>query len=158
MCRSVSPPPPPRARARVPAGACSRLADLPSFASRSPDYIVSSSSPSLGSHPRRTVFPTCLTRCRFCGDWNLFAPFGQLCCRPLGGCSVLSKTTASGRCLTPLLPLQGVSAAGQVVSLKVWLIDDILEKINGHLPPHIRILGKRCACGALTFHQASLSS
>lgn len=46
-------------------------------------------------------------------------------------------------CLTLLLPLQGVSAAGQVVSLKVWLIDDILEKINSHLPPHIRILGKR---------------
>ncbi|XP_032166161.1 tRNA pseudouridine synthase A isoform X2 [Mustela erminea] len=36
---------------------------------------------------------------------------------------------------------KGVSAAGQVVSLKVWLIDDILEKINSHLPPHIRILG-----------------
>lgn len=41
-----------------------------------------------------------------------------------------------------VLPLQGVSAAGQVVSLKVWLIDDILEKINSHLPSHIRILGK----------------
>lgn len=41
-----------------------------------------------------------------------------------------------------LLPLQGVSAAGQVVSLKVWLIDGILEKINSHLPSHIRILGK----------------
>lgn len=41
-----------------------------------------------------------------------------------------------------MLPLQGVSAAGQVVSLKVWLIDDILEKINSHLPSHIRILGK----------------
>ncbi|KAI2568749.1 pseudouridine synthase 1, partial [Homo sapiens] len=35
---------------------------------------------------------------------------------------------------------KGVSAAGQVVSLKVWLIDDILEKINSHLPSHIRIL------------------
>lgn len=44
--------------------------------------------------------------------------------------------------LYPALPLQGVSAAGQVVSLKVWLIDDILEKINSHLPSHIRILGK----------------
>lgn len=44
----------------------------------------------------------------------------------------------------PVLPLQGVSAAGQVVSLKVWLIDDILEKINSHLPSHIRILGKPC--------------
>lgn len=38
--------------------------------------------------------------------------------------------------------LQGVSAAGQIVSLKVRLIDDILEKINNHLPSHIRILGK----------------
>ncbi|XP_045390248.1 tRNA pseudouridine synthase A isoform X1 [Lemur catta] len=37
---------------------------------------------------------------------------------------------------------KGVSAAGQVVSLKVWLIDDILEKINSHLPSHIRILGR----------------
>lgn len=47
----------------------------------------------------------------------------------------------------PLLPLQGVSAAGQVVSLKVWLIDDILAKINSHLPSHIRILGKPCTRG-----------
>uniref|UniRef100_A0A3P9M5P3 Pseudouridylate synthase 1 homolog n=1 Tax=Oryzias latipes TaxID=8090 RepID=A0A3P9M5P3_ORYLA len=36
---------------------------------------------------------------------------------------------------------KGVSAAGQVVSLKVWLIEDILEKINEHLPPQIRVLG-----------------
>ncbi|XP_058547518.1 pseudouridylate synthase 1 homolog isoform X1 [Neofelis nebulosa] len=42
---------------------------------------------------------------------------------------------------------KGVSAAGQVVSLKVWLIDDILEKINGHLPPHIRILGLKRVTG-----------
>lgn len=56
----------------------------------------------------------------------------------------LRKPPHGGVCLTLLLPLQGVSAAGQVVSLKVWLIDDILEKINSHLPPHIRILGKRC--------------
>uniref|UniRef100_A0A0E9RJX7 tRNA pseudouridine synthase n=1 Tax=Anguilla anguilla TaxID=7936 RepID=A0A0E9RJX7_ANGAN len=28
---------------------------------------------------------------------------------------------------------KGVSAAGQVVSLKLWLIDDILDKINSHL-------------------------
>lgn len=48
----------------------------------------------------------------------------------------------------PVLPLQGVSAAGQVVSLKVWLIDDLLEKINSHLPSHIRILGKTCSSGA----------
>lgn len=44
--------------------------------------------------------------------------------------------------LSALFSLQGVSAAGQVVSLKVWLIDDILDKINSHLPSHIRILGK----------------
>lgn len=37
---------------------------------------------------------------------------------------------------------QGVSAAGQVVSLKVRLIDDIIEKINEHLPQQIRVLGK----------------
>lgn len=36
---------------------------------------------------------------------------------------------------------KGVSAAGQVVSLKLWLIDDIIEKINEHLPPQIRVLG-----------------
>ncbi|XP_053443312.1 pseudouridylate synthase 1 homolog isoform X3 [Nycticebus coucang] len=43
--------------------------------------------------------------------------------------------------------MQGVSAAGQVVSLKVWLIDDILEKINSHLPSHIRILGLKRVTG-----------
>lgn len=36
---------------------------------------------------------------------------------------------------------KGVSAAGQVVSLKVRLIDDIIEKINEHLPAQIRVLG-----------------
>eukprot|EP00066_Takifugu_rubripes_P029250 XP_011618516.1 PREDICTED: tRNA pseudouridine synthase A, mitochondrial isoform X2 [Takifugu rubripes] len=36
---------------------------------------------------------------------------------------------------------KGVSAAGQVVSLKLLLIDDLTEKINEHLPPQIRILG-----------------
>ncbi|XP_040914129.1 tRNA pseudouridine synthase A [Toxotes jaculatrix] len=36
---------------------------------------------------------------------------------------------------------KGVSAAGQVVSLKVRLIEDIIEKINEHLPPQIRVLG-----------------
>ncbi|XP_040012625.1 tRNA pseudouridine synthase A [Xiphias gladius] len=36
---------------------------------------------------------------------------------------------------------KGVSAAGQVVSLKLRLIDDITEKINEHLPPQIRVLG-----------------
>ncbi|XP_027627209.1 tRNA pseudouridine synthase A [Tupaia chinensis] len=45
------------------------------------------------------------------------------------------------------LQSQGVSAAGQVVSLKVWLIDDILEKINSHLPSHIRILGLKRVTG-----------
>ncbi|XP_021500573.1 pseudouridylate synthase 1 homolog isoform X1 [Meriones unguiculatus] len=42
---------------------------------------------------------------------------------------------------------KGVSAAGQVVSLKVRLIDDILEKINSHLPSHIRILGLKRVTG-----------
>ncbi|XP_068191200.1 pseudouridylate synthase 1 homolog [Antennarius striatus] len=36
---------------------------------------------------------------------------------------------------------KGVSAAGQVVSLKLRLIEDILEKINEHLPPQIQVLG-----------------
>ncbi|XP_072228353.1 pseudouridylate synthase 1 homolog [Leuresthes tenuis] len=36
---------------------------------------------------------------------------------------------------------KGVSAAGQVVSLKLWLIEDIIQKINQHLPLQIRILG-----------------
>lgn len=36
---------------------------------------------------------------------------------------------------------KGVSAAGQVVSLKLRLIDDIIEKINEHLPAQIRVLG-----------------
>ncbi|NP_001088988.1 pseudouridylate synthase 1 L homeolog [Xenopus laevis] len=35
---------------------------------------------------------------------------------------------------------KGVSAAGQVVSLKIWLIDNVVEKINENLPSHIRIL------------------
>lgn len=33
------------------------------------------------------------------------------------------------------------------MSLKVRLIDDILEKINNHLPSHIRILGKDTGTG-----------
>lgn len=36
---------------------------------------------------------------------------------------------------------KGVSAAGQVVSLKLRLIEDIIEKINEHLPPQIQVLG-----------------
>lgn len=35
-----------------------------------------------------------------------------------------------------------MSAAGQVVSLKVRLIDDVTEKINDHLPTQIRVLGE----------------
>ncbi|KAI1900887.1 hypothetical protein AGOR_G00054470 [Albula goreensis] len=43
---------------------------------------------------------------------------------------------------------KGVSAAGQIVSLKLWLIDDILDKINSHLPSQIRVLGlKRVTAG-----------
>lgn len=36
---------------------------------------------------------------------------------------------------------KGVSAAGQVVSLKLRLIEDTVEKINEHLPQQIRVLG-----------------
>ncbi|XP_029442629.1 tRNA pseudouridine synthase A isoform X1 [Rhinatrema bivittatum] len=42
---------------------------------------------------------------------------------------------------------KGVSAAGQIVSLKVWLIDNIVEKINDYLPSHIRILGLKRVTG-----------
>ena len=37
---------------------------------------------------------------------------------------------------------KGVSAAGQVVSLKLWLIEEIVEKINSYLPAQIRVLGE----------------
>lgn len=51
-----------------------------------------------------------------------------------------------------------MSAAGQIVSLKVRLIDDILEKINNHLPSHIRILGKDAKMGRENvFREAFLS-
>ncbi|XP_034048326.1 tRNA pseudouridine synthase A-like isoform X2 [Thalassophryne amazonica] len=36
---------------------------------------------------------------------------------------------------------KGVSAAGQVVSLKLRLLDDVVAKINEHLPSQIRVLG-----------------
>uniref|UniRef100_A0A3Q3EC64 Pseudouridylate synthase 1 homolog n=1 Tax=Labrus bergylta TaxID=56723 RepID=A0A3Q3EC64_9LABR len=36
---------------------------------------------------------------------------------------------------------KGVSAAGQVVSLKLRLMEDIIPKINEHLPSQIRVLG-----------------
>ncbi|NP_001008603.2 pseudouridylate synthase 1 homolog [Danio rerio] len=42
---------------------------------------------------------------------------------------------------------KGVSAVGQVVSLKVWMIENILEKINAHLPPQIRVLGCKRVTG-----------
>uniref|UniRef100_A0A8D0L7D8 Pseudouridylate synthase 1 homolog n=1 Tax=Sphenodon punctatus TaxID=8508 RepID=A0A8D0L7D8_SPHPU len=42
---------------------------------------------------------------------------------------------------------KGVSAAGQIVSLKVWLINNILQKINDCLPAHIRILGLKRVTG-----------
>ena len=37
---------------------------------------------------------------------------------------------------------KGVSAAGQVVSLKMILLDNVVEKINEYLPPCIRVMGK----------------
>lgn len=49
---------------------------------------------------------------------------------------------------------QGVSAAGQVVSLKLWLIEDIINKINAELPPQIRILGKGADVDAALLHQS----
>uniref|UniRef100_W5KMY3 Pseudouridylate synthase 1 homolog n=1 Tax=Astyanax mexicanus TaxID=7994 RepID=W5KMY3_ASTMX len=42
---------------------------------------------------------------------------------------------------------KGVSAAGQVVSLKLWLIEDILQKINKQLPSQIRVLGFKRVTG-----------
>ncbi|KPP75425.1 tRNA pseudouridine synthase A, mitochondrial-like, partial [Scleropages formosus] len=42
---------------------------------------------------------------------------------------------------------KGVSAAGQIVSLKLWLIDNILHKINSNLPPQIRVLGLKRVTG-----------
>ncbi|KAG8455978.1 hypothetical protein GDO86_001968 [Hymenochirus boettgeri] len=42
---------------------------------------------------------------------------------------------------------KGVSAAGQVVSLKIWLLDDIVEKINKNLPSHIRVIGLKRVTG-----------
>ncbi|KAM6985561.1 pseudouridylate synthase 1 homolog [Aplochiton taeniatus] len=42
---------------------------------------------------------------------------------------------------------KGVSAAGQVVSLKLWLIDDIMQNINAHLPPQMRVLGLKRVTG-----------
>ncbi|OCT98339.1 tRNA pseudouridine synthase A [Xenopus laevis] len=42
---------------------------------------------------------------------------------------------------------KGVSAAGQVVSLKIWLIDNVVEKINENLPSNIRILGLKRVTG-----------
>lgn len=50
-----------------------------------------------------------------------------------------------------------MSAAGQIVSLKVRLIDDILEKINNHLPSHIRILGKDTGMGRENVFKEELS-
>lgn len=50
-----------------------------------------------------------------------------------------------------------MSAAGQIVSLKVRLIDDILEKINNHLPSHIRILGKDTGMGSENLVEEELS-
>ncbi|XP_041057924.1 tRNA pseudouridine synthase A [Carcharodon carcharias] len=42
---------------------------------------------------------------------------------------------------------KGVSAAGQIVSLKLWLIDNLVDKINEHLPPGIKILGLKRVTG-----------
>ncbi|XP_067910701.1 tRNA pseudouridine synthase A [Heterodontus francisci] len=42
---------------------------------------------------------------------------------------------------------KGVSAAGQIVSLKLWLIDNLVEKINENLPQGIKILGLKRVTG-----------
>ncbi|XP_060699362.1 tRNA pseudouridine synthase A isoform X2 [Hemiscyllium ocellatum] len=42
---------------------------------------------------------------------------------------------------------KGVSAAGQIVSLKLWLIDDLLDKVNAQLPAGIKILGLKRVTG-----------
>eukprot|EP00062_Callorhinchus_milii_P021673 gi/632978632/ref/XP_007906022.1/ PREDICTED: tRNA pseudouridine synthase A, mitochondrial isoform X1 [Callorhinchus milii] len=42
---------------------------------------------------------------------------------------------------------KGVSAAGQIVSLKLWLIDNLLDKINENLPPCIKVLGLKRVTG-----------
>ena len=42
-------------------------------------------------------------------------------------------------------PIQGVSAAGQVVSLKLRLMEDVIEKINENLATQIRVLGETSA-------------
>ncbi|KAM9438323.1 pseudouridylate synthase 1 homolog isoform 1-T2 [Salvelinus alpinus] len=42
---------------------------------------------------------------------------------------------------------KGVSAAGQVVSLKLWMIEDVKEKLNSNLPPQIRVLGLKRVTG-----------
>lgn len=44
------------------------------------------------------------------------------------------------------------------MSLKVRLIDDILEKINNHLPSHIRILGKDAKMGRENVFREAFSS
>ncbi|XP_038659791.1 tRNA pseudouridine synthase A [Scyliorhinus canicula] len=42
---------------------------------------------------------------------------------------------------------KGVSAAGQIVSLKLWLIDNLVDRINEHLPKGIKILGLKRVTG-----------
>ncbi|XP_067862282.1 tRNA pseudouridine synthase A isoform X2 [Heptranchias perlo] len=42
---------------------------------------------------------------------------------------------------------KGVSAAGQIVSLKLWLIDNLVDKINENLPLGIKILGLKRVTG-----------
>lgn len=37
---------------------------------------------------------------------------------------------------------KGVSAAGQVVSLRLLMLDNLVEKLNEHLPSVIRVMGK----------------
>ncbi|XP_071476772.1 pseudouridylate synthase 1 homolog [Diadema antillarum] len=42
---------------------------------------------------------------------------------------------------------KGVSAAGQVVSLKLLLLDNLVEKINKHLPEAIKVMGVKRTTG-----------
>lgn len=57
-------------------------------------------------------------------------------------CGIKHKWIITLLCDQLHLFCQGVSAAGQVVSLKLWMIEDIKEKLNSNLPPQIRVLGE----------------
>lgn len=71
--------------------------------------------------------------------------------------SCCCRQPASQVCAEQGVCFQGVSAAGQVVSLKVRLIQDLVEKINEHLPPQIRVLGEELLRGRARWSQSHSS-